>query len=94
MRIHSRKIQKILGRVWTAPKRIFETFSTQEAPRCIGMNATLITFICLRKSNKDFFSYTIFPVKKNKCWKNFKIMRKLLFNYSFYSHPEIGNFRV
>jgi hypothetical protein len=21
-------------------------------------------------------------------------MRKLLFNYSFYSHPEIGNFRV
>jgi hypothetical protein len=23
-----------------------------------------------------------------------KIMRKLLFNYSFYSHPEIGNFRV
>jgi hypothetical protein len=47
----------------------------------------------LRKSNKDF-SYPIFPVKKNKCWKNFKIMRKLLFNYSFYSHPEIGNFRV
>jgi hypothetical protein len=40
------------------------------------------------------FSYTIFPVKKNKCWKNFKIMRKLLFNYSSYSHPEIGNFRV
>jgi hypothetical protein len=43
---------------------------------------------------KDF-SYTIFPVKKNKRWKNFKIMRKsLLFNYSFYSYPEIGNFRV
>jgi hypothetical protein len=40
------------------------------------------------------FSYTIFHVKKNKCWKNFKIMRKSLFNYSFYSHPEIGNFRV
>jgi hypothetical protein len=41
------------------------------------------------------FSYTIFPVKKNKCWKkNFKLMRKSLFNYSFYSHPEIGNFRV
>jgi hypothetical protein len=40
------------------------------------------------------FSYTIFPVKKNKCWKNFKIMIKLLFNYSLYSHPEIGNFRV
>jgi hypothetical protein len=47
----------------------------------------------LEKSNKDF-SYTISPVKKNKCWKNFKIMRKSLFNYSLNSHPEIGNFRV
>jgi hypothetical protein len=26
--------------------------------------------------------------------KKFKIMRKSLFNYSLYSHPEIGNFRV
>jgi hypothetical protein len=57
------------------------------------MNATLTTFIWFRKSNKDF-SYTIFPVKKNKCWKNFKIMRKFLFNYSLYPHPEIENFRV
>jgi hypothetical protein len=40
------------------------------------------------------FSYNIFSVKKNKCRKNFKIMRKSLFNYSLYSHPEIGNFRV
>jgi hypothetical protein len=48
----------------------------------------------LENQAKDF-SYTIFPVKKkNKCWKNFKIMRKSLFNYSFYSHPGIGNFRV
>jgi hypothetical protein len=39
------------------------------------------------------FSYTIFPVKKNKGWKCFRIMRKLLFKYSLYSHPEIGNFR-
>jgi hypothetical protein len=67
MRINPRKIQKILGRIWIALKCIFETLSTQEAPRCISMNATLITFICLRKSNKDF-SYTIFPVKKNKCY--------------------------
>jgi hypothetical protein len=94
MRINSRKIQKILRRIWTAPKRVFETLSTQEAPRCISMNATLTTFyLIFRKSNKDF-SYTIFPVKKNKCWKNFKITRKLIFNNSFYSHPEIGNFRV
>jgi hypothetical protein len=94
MRINSRKIQKILGRIWTAPKCIFETSSTQEAPRCIGMNATLTTFYLLKKIKQGFFSYTIFPVKKNKCWKIFKIMRKLLFNYSLYSHPEIGNFRV
>jgi hypothetical protein len=40
------------------------------------------------------FSNTIFPVKKNKYWKNIKIMIKSLFNYSLYSHPEIGNFRV
>jgi hypothetical protein len=93
MRINSRKIRKILGRVRTAPKRIFETLSTQEAPRCIGMNATLITFYLLKKIKQGFFLYYI-SCKKNKCWKNFKIMRKLLFNYSLYSHPEIGNFRV
>jgi hypothetical protein len=93
MRINSRKIQKILGRIWTAPKRLFETFCTQEAPRCTGMNGTLITFIWFRKSNKDF-SYTIFPVKKINVGIFFKIMRKSLFNYSFYSHLEIGNFRV
>jgi hypothetical protein len=46
----------------------------------------------LENQTKDF-SYTIFPAKKNKCWKNFKIMRKSLFNYSFYSHPEIGKFQ-
>jgi hypothetical protein len=43
---------------------------------------------------KQGFSNTIFPVKKNKCGKIFKIMIKSLFNYSLYSHPEIGNFRV
>jgi hypothetical protein len=68
MRISPRKIQKILGRIWTAPKRLFETLSTQEAPRCIGMNATLTTFYLLKKI-KQGFSYTIFPVKKNKCRK-------------------------
>jgi hypothetical protein len=78
---------------WTTPKRIFETFCTQEAPRYIGVNATLTTFYLIQKI-KQGFSYTIFPVKKNKCWKSFKIMRKLLFYYSLYSNPEIGNFRV
>jgi hypothetical protein len=40
------------------------------------------------------FPYTIFPVKKINVGKILKFMRKSLFNYSFYSHPEIGNFRV
>jgi hypothetical protein len=59
MRINSRKIQKILGRVWTAPKRIFETFSTQETPRCIGMNATLTTFYLIQKIKQGSFLYNI-----------------------------------
>jgi hypothetical protein len=50
----------------SAPKRIFETFSTREKPRCINMNATLTSkeFIQFTKSNKGFFPYTIFPVNK------------------------------
>jgi hypothetical protein len=39
------------------------------------------------------FSYTRFPVNKINVEKIFKIVRKLLFNYSFYSHPEIGEFQ-
>jgi hypothetical protein len=38
------------------------------------------------------FSYTIFPVEKIN-FKKFKIMRKSLFNYFCYSHPEIGKFQ-
>jgi hypothetical protein len=55
---------------------------------CNTLNFVLI----LENQTKDF-SYTIFLVKKNKCWKNFKIMRNSLFNYSFYLHPEIGKFQ-
>jgi hypothetical protein len=73
MRINSRKIRKILERVWTAPKRIFETFSTQEAPRCIDMNATLNFVLTSENQTKDFFSYTIFPVKKINVGKNLKL---------------------
>jgi hypothetical protein len=59
MRINSRKIWKILERFWTTPKRIFETFCTQEAPRCIGMNATLITIYLIQKIKQEFFLYYI-----------------------------------
>jgi hypothetical protein len=58
------------------------------------MNATLNFLFDLENQTKDFFSYTIFPVKKINIGKFFKIMRKLLFNYSLYSRPEIENFRV
>jgi galactose-1-phosphate uridylyltransferase len=77
MRINSRKVRKILGRIWTAPKRIFETFCTQETPRCISMNATLTTFYLIHKIKQEF-SYTIFPIKKNKCWKSFKNYGKIV----------------
>jgi hypothetical protein len=93
MRINSKKIWKILGRIWTEPKRIFENFCTQEAPRCIDMNATYTTLYLIQKIKEGFFLYYI-SYKGNKDWKNFKIMRKWLFNCSLYSHPEIGNFRV
>jgi hypothetical protein len=43
VRINSRKSHKILRRIWTAPKRIFKTFYTQQTLRCIGMNVTLTT---------------------------------------------------
>jgi hypothetical protein len=57
------------------------------------MNATLNFVLTSEKQTRDF-SYTIFPVKKINVGNFFKIMRNLLFNYSFYSHPEIGNFWV
>jgi hypothetical protein len=66
MRINSRKIRKILGRVWSTLMRIFETFYTQEAPRCIGMNATLTTFYLIRKIKQRFFLYYI-SCKEKKC---------------------------
>jgi hypothetical protein len=57
------------------------------------MNATLTTFYLIQKIKQDFFLYYI-SCKENKCWKIFKIMRKLLFNYYFYSHPEIEKFQA
>jgi hypothetical protein len=58
-KINSRKAQKIRGRIWTALTRIFETFCTQEAPRCISMNATLTTLYLIQKINHGFFVYYI-----------------------------------
>jgi hypothetical protein len=54
---------------------------------------TQIFLFDLENQTKDF-SYTIFRVKKINVGKNFKITRKVLFNYSLYSYPEIENSRV
>jgi hypothetical protein len=50
------------------------------------------TIFFIQKIKQWFFSYTRFPVNKINVEKTFKIMRKLLFIYSFYSHPKIGKF--
>jgi hypothetical protein len=54
---------------------------------------TLNHLFNFRKSGKPF-SYTIFRVSKINVEKFFKVMRKLLFNYSFYYILKLGNFRV
>jgi hypothetical protein len=57
-------------------------------------NATLTTIYLILENEAEVFFLNYISCKENKCWKIFKITRKSLFNYSFYSHPEIGNFRV
>jgi hypothetical protein len=60
MRINSKKIWKIIGRIWSTPSRIFETFYAQEAPRCIGMNATHITIIFNLENQTKLFPILYF----------------------------------
>jgi hypothetical protein len=60
MRINFRKIRKIHGRIWTAPKCIFETFCTQEVPRCIGMTATHMTIIFNLENQTKLFPILYF----------------------------------
>jgi hypothetical protein len=55
-------------------------------------NSHIEPIYLIQKNQTKAFSYTIFPVKKINVEKNFKIMRKLLFNYSIYSHPEVGKY--
>jgi hypothetical protein len=38
------------------------------------------------------FSYTIFPVKKIKCWKNLKLCENSYLFFPSYLHPDIGKF--
>jgi hypothetical protein len=90
MRINSRKIRKILGRVRTAPKRIFETFSLKKHQDASAWMQHSALFIWFRKSNKDF-SYTTFSCKKInvekilKLWENcyLIILSIHIWNYKF-----------
>jgi hypothetical protein len=70
MRINSRKIRKILGRVRTAPKRIFETFCTQEDESAWMQHSQLL--FDSENQTKDF-SYPTFPVKKINVGKILKL---------------------
>jgi hypothetical protein len=79
MRINSGKIRKILGRVRTAPKRILKPFALKKHQDASVWMQHSQLFIWFRKSNKDFFSYTIFLVKKNKCEKILKLWENCYF---------------
>jgi hypothetical protein len=45
------------------------------------------------KIKQRLFLILYFLLRKINVDKIFKIMRRFLFNYSFYSHPEIGKFQ-
>jgi hypothetical protein len=68
MRINSRKIQKIVGRVWSAPKRIFETFALMNTKMHRHECNTRNFLFDLENQTKAFFLYYI-SCKENKCWK-------------------------
>jgi hypothetical protein len=58
------------------------------------MNATLThNHLFYLEKTKNIISLFYISCEENKCWKNFKIIENSLFNYSFYSRPEIENFR-
>jgi hypothetical protein len=72
MRINSGKIQKILGRVWTTPKRILKPLHTRSTKMHRHECNTNNFLLDLEKSNKEF-SYTIFPVNKINVGKILKL---------------------
>jgi hypothetical protein len=47
------------------------------------MNATHVAFYLIQKNQTTDVSYTIFPVKKNKCWKFFKNYEKIVIELFF-----------
>jgi hypothetical protein len=91
MRVISKSIWKDSWRNITLKKN---TFHLTILWGCIGMNATHIYILFNSEKNQTMtFSYTRFLVNKINVEKFLKIMKKSLFNYSFYSHPEIWKFQ-
>jgi hypothetical protein len=46
-------------------------FESKHPKQCNGMSATHTTIYLIQKNQTKDFSYTIFPVKKNKIWTKF-----------------------
>jgi hypothetical protein len=61
---------KILGRIWTAPKRILKAFLHSRNTKMHRHECNTQLLFNLENQTKDF-SYTIFPIKKNKSWAKF-----------------------
>jgi hypothetical protein len=93
MRINPKKCAKFSEELGQ-PLNAFLNFLHSRSTKMHRHECNTHNFLFNLENQTVDFSYAIFPVKKNKCWKNFKIMRKLLFKYSLYSHPKIVNFRV
>jgi hypothetical protein len=95
MRINSGKVRKNLGRIWTTPKRIFEAFlhSTNTKMHRHECNTHIEPIYLIQEIKQRFFSYNIFPVKKNvgkilKFWENYCLI--ILSIHIL----KLGNFRV
>jgi hypothetical protein len=65
MRINSRKIRKILGRVRTAPKRIFETLLHSRSSKTHWNECNIHNFLFDLKIKQKFFLYYISCKKIN-----------------------------
>jgi hypothetical protein len=73
MIIISRKVWKILGRIWTAPKRILKAFCTHEKTKMHRHECNTRNFLFNLENQTMDFSYTIFPVKKINVGKFLKL---------------------
>jgi hypothetical protein len=88
-----KKVRKIPARIWTAPNVFLKPIALKKHQDASSWMQHSHKHLFNLENKLENFSYTIFPVKKINIGKFLKLWEKL-FNYSLYSHPEIGNFRV